>query len=382
MFNNEFKEPTKHRPQGVIYISRSLDLNYINNGVCDNSSKIFEDGLLRSLSRKKRVTIIYLGNSSNHITKNDFDYFSINYNSIIGDTKLFLLLFKLKNENSTILTSGYNLRLIILLGILKLYRYKTATYVFDTHITAINKMSRLKAILVNTYFSLGFRSLFLVDSLLVVNDIFIKRDNINFKYFKTKIGYKDKYVRRTLNKQYSHSSPISILCAGTLNSDNGMDLILDFLKESSIKNIRFDIYGTGDKLNDIIQISKTDCRLSYKGNLTIEDLNEEISKTDFLLNLRNPASPTCAFSFPSKLIQYMGSGKPVISNIFPGLDNCYKDSLVLIEDYSWAGLENTINNLPNEESSRQLGNSAKSLIKKENDWDILTDELIEYIDML
>lgn len=382
MFNYKFKEPAKCHSQGVIYISRSLDLNYINNDVCDNSSKIFEDGLLKSLSNKRRVTIIYLGSSNNHTIKNNFEYFSIDYNSIIGDIKLLLLLTKLKNANSTILTSGYNLRLILLLGILNLYRYKTATYVFDTHITAINKMPRLKAIFVNAYFSIGFRSLFLVNSLLVVNDIFIKRDNLNFKYFKTKIGYKDENVGRTLNKEYSHSYPISILCAGTLNNDNGMDIILEFLKKSSIKNVRFDIYGTGDKLNDIIQISKTDSRLAYKGNLTIEALNEEIARADFLLNLRNPTSPTCAFSFPSKLIQYMGSGKPVISNIFPGLDSYYKDSLVLINDYSWVGLENTIKNLPNEELSIQLGNSAKSLIKKENDWDILTDKLIDYLDNL
>ena len=46
---------------GIIYISRSLDIDYMERDIIDTSSKIFEDGLVKAMSKKRSVSVLYLG---------------------------------------------------------------------------------------------------------------------------------------------------------------------------------------------------------------------------------------------------------------------------------------------------------------------------------
>jgi glycosyltransferase involved in cell wall biosynthesis len=81
--------------------------------------------------------------------------------------------------------------------------------------------------------------------------------------------------------------------------------------------------GGGEELDQLQKLSAVDQRITVKPFTIGAEFAREVERADFLVNPRDPRWPGAAYSFPSKLFEYLQAGKPVISTRLPGIPEEY-----------------------------------------------------------
>lgn len=130
----------------------------------------------------------------------------------------------------------------------------------------------------------------------------------------------------------SKSNYKNIVYLGALNGKSGiLNLIRAFMNIKN-ENIRLDIYGTGIFIDKIIEYSHKDTRINYCGVVSLDEIVKIEQEAHFLINPRPSNQEFNKYSFPSKTIEYMSSGTPVITTKLEGIPNEYNDFLYFIDD--------------------------------------------------
>jgi glycosyltransferase involved in cell wall biosynthesis len=127
------------------------------------------------------------------------------------------------------------------------------------------------------------------------------------------------------------SNEFNIVFSGGVNKDNGIEFLLDSFKTANKKDWRLIIAGKGDMEEEVQKAVLFDHKINYKGFVEIEELSEIYKDADVFVNLRLTSSEITDLGFPSKLIEFVGTGKPVISSNLPALTNEFRKHLIILE---------------------------------------------------
>jgi len=125
--------------------------------------------------------------------------------------------------------------------------------------------------------------------------------------------YRDFQPQRVGNK-------IRILYSGTLNTVTGINILLDSIKGIKESNVEFIITGRGEYESQIVDMQKQDVRINYLGFISQKDYMDLLGNVHILVNPRNMELPQNDNNFPSKILEYLASGRIVISTRFPGYE--------------------------------------------------------------
>jgi glycosyltransferase involved in cell wall biosynthesis len=92
-----------------------------------------------------------------------------------------------------------------------------------------------------------------------------------------------------------------------------------------------------------------------------------LDEADYLINPRPTDGWFVPYSFPSKVMQYLGLGIPVISTRLSGFPEGYDDYLIWAEDSSPAGLARALESALtlDAQSRRELGEAARDFVARE-----------------
>jgi len=170
------------------------------------------------------------------------------------------------------------------------------------------------------------------DAYICLSVMFVKRFNL-FPYLvlpgilsnKFKSSVLRNYNRPQLQKYFV------IVYAGGVNRNNGVDLLISSLKYLKDKNILIKIYGGGDMVQDVIDMSENDNRLLYGGVLYDDEFVSALKNADLLVNPRPIHNEYAQTSFPSKLIEYMSTGVPVLTSRIVSIPKEIKDCFFYID---------------------------------------------------
>ena len=101
------------------------------------------------------------------------------------------------------------------------------------------------------------------------------------------------------------------------------------------------------------------------GTVSIEKCHSLQEKAYLLINPRRSVEEYTKYSFPSKTLEYMSSGRPVLSYRLPGIPKDYEEYLYYIDDFD--SLSDAINNIMNLsfEELELKGKKAKEFVMKE-----------------
>lgn len=121
-----------------------------------------------------------------------------------------------------------------------------------------------------------------------------------------------------------------VVYAGSLTPGAGVDLAIAAFKQSRHSRAKLSIYGNGDA-NRVRAIAGDDVRIDVRGLVPREELTNALANARVLLNPRLPHLPENARNFPSKLLDYLAYGKPIVSTWTAGLTERYRDLLVTAE---------------------------------------------------
>lgn len=376
----------------LIFLTRSTMPAALADSAFNTSSQAYEVNLITSLAGVIDVTVVYIGKADDckqrprrrpftiHLPEGSVEYFFFGSVGPFAFLKFsrFLIALAIGRE-SVVITTGYYPNEMTCLACVRSDRLKTYSIVFDTHRQGNSLMPLPKRWLANVYFETGFFLLRYLSGIVVLNDAFIFSRKLRIRYHKTKIG-KLFYGEANSNlRMRASNDQVLFLFAGTLNADNGVRLILDYLHQHRTQNMEVWFFGYGEFLDEIKNRELDDSRIKYGGVLNDQELDRILTEHDYLLCLRDPESSVCQYAFPSKLIKFMGSGVPVICNVFPGLDPVYQNHLLLLKEYSVVGLADVLNTIQMRRDVRALGASSKEYIEKNHGWSTISPQMMDFL---
>ena len=116
------------------------------------------------------------------------------------------------------------------------------------------------------------------------------------------------------------TNALTYMYSGLLSHVTGVDMLLDAMKVLSDRNIRLVITGKGDLEDEVKKAAEEDSRITYAGHLEYDDYLNRLKKADVLVNPRSMDLPENQNNFPSKIMDYLSSGKRIISTRFAGYE--------------------------------------------------------------
>jgi glycosyltransferase involved in cell wall biosynthesis len=109
---------------------------------------------------------------------------------------------------------------------------------------------------------------------------------------------------------------------------------------------------------------KKDHRIVYHGCVSMEESVAAQLSAYILVNPRPTSEEFTKYSFPSKNIEYMASGAPLLTTCLPGMPKEYYDYVFLFEEETVEGMSKTLNNIlkMSEEDVQLKGQRGKEFV--------------------
>jgi glycosyltransferase involved in cell wall biosynthesis len=134
------------------------------------------------------------------------------------------------------------------------------------------------------------------------------------------------------------SSQTRILYAGGLTRAYGVDRLVEAVRALPRNDVLLRIYGRGDLVNWLSAVAEEDLRIERPQFASRDEVLREYQRSDILVQPRPVNQDLVRFSFPSKLLEYLASGTPVVSTHLPGIPSDYEAHLYWANDDSVEGL--------------------------------------------
>ena len=125
------------------------------------------------------------------------------------------------------------------------------------------------------------------------------------------------------NEQENMILDKSITYTGTIDREFGvLSLIKNFLNCAEADWV-LNIAGGGNAQKDVVHYAKKDHRIKYWGVLTNEETKRLQRTSRILVNPRSSEEEFTKYSFPSKTMEYLKAGRPIIMHHLPGIPKDY-----------------------------------------------------------
>jgi len=123
-----------------------------------------------------------------------------------------------------------------------------------------------------------------------------------------------------------------VLYTGAVSRQYGINNIVEGFNLIKDEDMILEIYGCGDYEEELKHICSLNKRISFNGFVSNERVLEIQRGADFLINARSDADEYVKYSFPSKTLEYMLSGVPIITTMLPGIPKEYENYVIPLED--------------------------------------------------
>ena len=168
-----------------------------------------------------------------------------------------------------------------------------------------------------------------------------------------------------------------ITYTGTLNAVFGVRNLVEGFMKIKDADVVLDLYGSGPMKSEMESFMKQDSRVRYHGVVPIEEAVKAQQSSFLLVNPRPTSEAFTRFSFPSKNMEYMVSGVPLLTTNLSGMPIEYHPYVFLLKDESVEGICNCLERIlamPIEDVQAR-GRQARSFVL-ENKNDILQAEKV------
>jgi glycosyltransferase involved in cell wall biosynthesis len=144
------------------------------------------------------------------------------------------------------------------------------------------------------------------------------------------------------------SNDVKILhYSGGLYEKFGVKALIDAFMLIDNKDIRLHLFGTGDLVNYILRAIENDSRIVFFGYRENKVVLEDQLNSWILINPRFTFEDYTKYSFPSKTIEYMASGVPLLTTKLPGIPKEYFDFVFLFEEEGIDGYKKSMEKILN-----------------------------------
>lgn len=177
----------------------------------------------------------------------------------------------------------------------------------------------------------------------------------------------------------------SVLYTGTKGPWGGLDLLLDAWERVRHPTARLDVCGPGrhERLAALVARRPQGGpagRVADHGVVAEPRLRELTEQAAVLVNPRPPSFPGNRLNFPSKILEYLGTGKPVVTTRTVSLAPEYDDVLVFAAGDSAAGLAEGIDRVLawSPDARADYRRNVAAFAARHGDWQTVTGRFLEW----
>ena len=150
---------------------------------------------------------------------------------------------------------------------------------------------------------------------------------------------------------------------------------------ADLPDTRLLIYGPGDYVEELKEIAAKDPRVVYGGMLLSRQVVEQEQRATLLVNPRPTDEEYVKYSFPSKTMEYMASGTPVLTTDLPGMPREYLPYVNLIRQETPQGIAQALREVltrPEEDLERQ-GREARRFVLEERNNVVQAEKILRML---
>jgi glycosyltransferase involved in cell wall biosynthesis len=177
------------------------------------------------------------------------------------------------------------------------------------------------------------------------------------------------------------NEPFVVVAAGSLDEANGVDVLLEAMSSLESPDVRVCIAGDGPLAPLVRQVAARDPRLTYCGYLSFDDVLSLYATADLLVNVRVTKSIQTRYFFPSKLIEYLASGVPVLTTRTGHVEEEFGDAALFLDDETPTGLASRLKEIMSMDRNelQTLGDSARARVLETKTWTAQGGKVAKYL---
>jgi glycosyltransferase involved in cell wall biosynthesis len=210
-----------------------------------------------------------------------------------------------------------------------------------------------------------------VDGLLIANQAIVQDFAPDRHSLLLEGGVMESFVKRFESNRRAPDNSFHIVYAGQLSVLNGVTLLLDAMKLIDSPNIRVSILGGGEYAEEAANVANVDNRITYRGLCDHEEVLKTYEQADLLVNLRRTDYQTHRYVFPSKVVECLATGRPLLTTCTGHVDKEFGDFVYKLSDESPLALANAISEIAakSREEREGLAAKAKNYVLQNKTWE-------------
>lgn len=173
----------------------------------------------------------------------------------------------------------------------------------------------------------------------------------------------------------------AIMYAGMLHKKYGIINLVDAFVMANVPNAELWLFGEGNAVAEIKEYAEKDSRIKYFGSVAHDEILKYEKAASLLVNPRDPMEEFTKYSFPSKTIEYMLSGTPLLTTRLQGIPKEYFQYVFSSQDNTAQSLATAITkalSLSDEELCK-MGAAARGFVLENKNAKAQTARIIKFI---
>ncbi len=140
------------------------------------------------------------------------------------------------------------------------------------------------------------------------------------------------------NKIENKTDPKIIMYAGGIHTEFGIKRMVNAFVSGGFEGWQLHIYGDGNYQNELKDLAEKNEQIKYFGIRPNSEIVENQLNASLLVNPRLTDAEYVKYSFPSKTMECMASGTPLLTTKLPGMPPEYYDFVYFFEEETEEGM--------------------------------------------
>ena len=189
------------------------------------------------------------------------------------------------------------------------------------------------------------RSLARYDGYLFLTQAMNEVVNLRKKPYIVIEGHSDSNMANYPNNISEKTEKPVMMYAGGTHKEFGIAMLVDAFISLNDPNWEFHVYGDGNYQNELKEISSKHSNIKYFGLRPNSEIIESQTHAWLLVNPRITDAEYVKYSFPSKTLECMASGTPLLSTRLPGMPKDYFEYLYLFSGETTDEFKDVLSNV-------------------------------------
>ncbi len=177
------------------------------------------------------------------------------------------------------------------------------------------------------------------------------------------------------------ATPRAIMYAGMLHEKYGILQLLDAFEALEVPDAELWLFGIGTAVEEIERRAQLNPHIRYFGSVDRAQILAREQQATLLVNPRDPRDAFTRYSFPSKTIEYMLSGTPLLTTRLPGIPDEYFNHVFAADQNDCASLTSAMREALacSNEQLTQIGTQAQEFIIDQKNATIQASKILRFL---